>query len=83
MKRFSNLILFYHARHISDLSCSYVVHTRFVNCQNVSIVLTLKQLQNGCNVSRLFRPEKQHMKGHTIIAKTANRFTSARLGECI
>jgi hypothetical protein len=46
-------------------------------------MLTLKQLQNGCNVSRLFRQEKLHMKGYTTIAKIASHFTSARLGESI
>jgi hypothetical protein len=75
-------VLFYNAQHISDLSCSYVVNARFVDSQNGGVVLTLNQLQNGCNVLRLFHLEKLHMKGYTTIAKTANRFTSARLGEC-
>jgi len=60
-----------------------LVHTRFVDSQKGGVTLTLKQLQNGCNVLRLFRLGKLHMKGPTIIAKKPSRFTSARLGECI
>ena len=70
-------------QHISDLCYPYAVHTRFVDAQNGGVVLTLIQLQNDCNVLRLFRLEKLHMKGHTTIAKIASRFTSVRLGECI
>jgi hypothetical protein len=68
---------------MSDLSCSYIVHTRFVDSQNGGAGLTLKQFQNGCNVSRLFRLEKLHIKGNTTIARKAIHFTFARLGECI
>jgi hypothetical protein len=59
----------------------YLVYTRSVDSQYAGVVLTLKQLQSGCNVSRLFRLEKPHMKDHITIAKKPSHFTSARLGE--
>ena len=45
-------------------------------------MLTINQLQNGCNVQERFRLDKRHMGDHIPMEKTlVSCFTSAKLGE--